>query len=70
MNIYDLITDYLNDEKDALIPLLTWFLNRAMEQESMKTDTERYLVQELKIVKMQCSGKISSQNLKKGDQEE
>ncbi len=36
MNIYDLITDYLNDEKNALIPLLTWFLNRVMEQEAFE----------------------------------
>ncbi|MCS3924966.1 IS256 family transposase [Methanosalsum natronophilum] len=36
MNVYDLITDYLNDEKDALIPLLTWFLNRVMEQEALE----------------------------------
>ena len=36
MNIYDLITDYLNDEKDVLITLLTWFLKRVMEHEALE----------------------------------
>ena len=36
MNLYDLISDYLNDSNGSLKQLITWFLNEVMEQEALE----------------------------------
>lgn len=36
MNLYDLISDYLNDSNASLKMLITWFLNEVMEQEAVE----------------------------------
>ncbi len=36
MELYDLISDYLNDSNGSLKLLITWFLNEVMEQEAIE----------------------------------
>jgi transposase-like protein len=36
MELYDFISDYLNDNNVSLNSLITWFLNEVMEQEAIE----------------------------------